>query len=453
MVVTGNGGPSGTGKKPAGDPILPPPVFVQDLPTNAPPTTSVPKSNPTSSTAPSSLIRNTSWTAAASSNTSFAINASSVDRKASNDNNTPVNDNNSESSATSTNPSEKVNTSQSAGAGLGLSQSNSNIYQNIQTNVGNSTVNGGNSFDEKKPNSVEEINSIVNGSVSSVNVSNADSQSNLTQTTHSNSSFVHDGMSPVDMLAPLQRLASGARSESLRHQVAASAFNGLGSSTVFPVPVSSLSISIWSVILTNSGNSLELNPYEKLSVPISELMDLTLPPVDALGSPPWPKPLSYYRRGFDTPPATVIAAGVAIQQPVVKNQFPAPQATYTPSNGGVGQPIVGLPTGGVANPANVSRMDLLQLKQHQLRQQEIFARNRQLQQQLGMQSLSGLSSINSPQVGNIQPGNQSLIYQNNGGLGQQLSTQNIDSQSMSNVAVLQQMFPSVKLNYGAPGPK
>lgn len=139
-----------------------------------------------------------------------------------------------------------------------------------------------------------------------------------TQSQGSNESNSHNSMSSLtleqqqhlenlrraDMLAPLQRLSTHTRTNisdlSIRsQQVAASAFNGLGSSTVFPVPVSSLSISIWSVILTSSTKTLESNPYEKLNVSISDLLDLTLPPVDAVGMSPWPKPLAYYRQGYD----------------------------------------------------------------------------------------------------------------------------------------------------------
>ena len=31
MLVTGNGGPSGSGKRPLGEPVLPAPVFIQDI--------------------------------------------------------------------------------------------------------------------------------------------------------------------------------------------------------------------------------------------------------------------------------------------------------------------------------------------------------------------------------------------------------------------------------------
>jgi hypothetical protein len=74
---------------------------------------------------------------------------------------------------------------------------------------------------------------------------------------------------------------------------------------VFTVPVSSLGRnSLWSGILdhglnTGSTNKLSLlvNPYGQTKLPVSELFDLTLPPVDAVGMSVWPKPASYYAFG------------------------------------------------------------------------------------------------------------------------------------------------------------
>ena len=52
-----------------------------------------------------------------------------------------------------------------------------------------------------------------------------------------------------------------------------------------------------------------VNPYGKLLLPISELLDLTLPPVDAVCQSPWPKPLAYYRQGVGADGATHTPAG------------------------------------------------------------------------------------------------------------------------------------------------
>eukprot|EP00599_Poterioochromonas_sp_BG-1_P007330 CAMPEP_0173151742 /NCGR_PEP_ID=MMETSP1105-20130129/11785_1 /TAXON_ID=2985 /ORGANISM="Ochromonas sp., Strain BG-1" /LENGTH=388 /DNA_ID=CAMNT_0014067223 /DNA_START=308 /DNA_END=1474 /DNA_ORIENTATION=+ len=63
------------------------------------------------------------------------------------------------------------------------------------------------------------------------------------------------------------------------------AFNGLTLNAVFPVPVSSLKITVWSVVLRENQNTLGSNPFSQLLFPFSELLNLTLPPVDATAVP------------------------------------------------------------------------------------------------------------------------------------------------------------------------
>jgi CCR4-NOT transcription complex subunit 4 len=75
-----------------------------------------------------------------------------------------------------------------------------------------------------------------------------------------------------------------------------SSFNGLCRCAVFPVPISSLTISVWAQLLEIASPDLRVNPYGEIEVPISELLELTLPPVDAVVINPWPKPSSYYMR-------------------------------------------------------------------------------------------------------------------------------------------------------------
>ena len=49
-----------------------------------------------------------------------------------------------------------------------------------------------------------------------------------------------------------------------------------------------------SILKYFSFSDLLVNPFGKLLLPISELLDLTLPPVDAVYMSPWPRPLGYY---------------------------------------------------------------------------------------------------------------------------------------------------------------
>jgi hypothetical protein len=59
-------------------------------------------------------------------------------------------------------------------------------------------------------------------------------------------------------------------------------FNGLTINAVFPVPVSSLKITVWAVVLKDYPQpNLSINPFGQVLFPFSELLNLTLPPVDA----------------------------------------------------------------------------------------------------------------------------------------------------------------------------
>ena len=72
------------------------------------------------------------------------------------------------------------------------------------------------------------------------------------------------------------------------------AFNGITWNAVFPVPSSSLSNPAWSTILRISHSNLGTNPFGMVKLPVSDLLELTLPPVDAVSLSAWPKPISYY---------------------------------------------------------------------------------------------------------------------------------------------------------------
>ena len=75
-------------------------------------------------------------------------------------------------------------------------------------------------------------------------------------------------------------------------------FNGFGRCAVFPVPISSLSISSWANVLQTAAssdvNNFGIDPFLMTKVSISDMLEITLPPVDAVCLQPWPKPLSHY---------------------------------------------------------------------------------------------------------------------------------------------------------------
>lgn len=543
MVVTGNGGPSGTGKKPAGEPILPPPVFVQDLPLER--QTSVTSTVPLKPPSVVTASINSSNSSTASPNTSIS-NSSTGIPSASSFTNLPTSDtgNNSTSNANASLPAAGAvarSTSWSTAASGKLSVGNSPATSgNTIANAGNATNNVNTVSNSSSPqlapskednnhNSASDnasanldtyteigsqhnflgslsgsIGQVSNAAVSATgysssqnflsttNVQSNDLNTPATALSGSTSSAsltgndVTSGLSPADMLSPLQRLASSARTEASRNQVAASAFNGLGSSTVFPVPVSSLSISVWSYILTNAGdllksfnfscvlinalfklgNTLEVNPYEKLQIPISELMDLTLPPVDAVGTQPWPKPLAYYRKGIDPilpsslpsaassspilPPAGQLSGpglgqtlgqglGPVLGQGLSQQLGPTNSLGQTNNlglNPGLGQSqLAGLNNQVMGQGLNVSSVQQSQQQQalaHQrqqlLRQQEMYLRNQQLQQSNVLQGQASQQVNGSSNIGNSQSVQQPIG---------------------NNLQLLQQMFPQVQFNQGA----
>lgn len=60
------------------------------------------------------------------------------------------------------------------------------------------------------------------------------------------------------------------------------AFNGVTWNAVFPVPASSLNVSVWALVDKEADGNLAQNPFRKSPLSFSELLDFTLPPVDSL---------------------------------------------------------------------------------------------------------------------------------------------------------------------------
>ena len=119
-----------------------------------------------------------------------------------------------------------------------------------------------------------------------------------------------------ELLLSLRHKYGEGRSEAMLRRSMAAAFNGLGNCAVFPVPVSSLAVSVWNDILNCSSADLCVNPYAQLDLPLSELLELTLPPVDAASSQAWPKPVGHYSKG--------VARGGSTSAPAGRQQYRAP---------------------------------------------------------------------------------------------------------------------------------
>ena len=78
-----------------------------------------------------------------------------------------------------------------------------------------------------------------------------------------------------------------------------SSFNGITRNALFPSPVSSFTVTVWAAIMHGAGSDLTIDPFGRLLLPVTEYLDLTMPPVDAASITPWPRPPLYYRKGVD----------------------------------------------------------------------------------------------------------------------------------------------------------
>ena len=199
-IVTGAGGPSGTGKRPAGETVLPQPVFLQEVSS---------KANAVRSNSANNLLQNRER--------GFAGSFSDI-------------------------PSQSE-------SGVSLKAEEPPL-QNLSSHP----------------------------------------EKNLNPST---ASVPRDVRTPTDSVGSHASLQATTNNRQSQQYMTAASFNGIGKCAVFPVPISSLAISVWATILDVSSSDLTTNPFGLLS--ISELLELTLPPVDACLLSPWPKPLHYYK--------------------------------------------------------------------------------------------------------------------------------------------------------------
>ena len=379
QLVTGMGGPSGSGKKPIGEPILPPPVFLRYVtnPAELTPTLNSTgtgtgtgtdtTTNPTGAGKPA-LIRSTSWNSNGIGVPSALTQGLGNINVSGNENNSGVDDDNGDTHDSSINNNNdnnnRHNNGDSEAAGEDYFNNSNAKYNAIGTVSGAGGPKGAwTATNMINSEGTEGNKSLVIGEAPSMNVPTTTAQSNAklsvkmleretlqadkriaaerAQSDRSNKDvagsttataaieMLHQEKDEEESLAAAKEAIivvskdispatlnstvsvkdknQPTTKESLL-QISAS-FNGFGNSAVFTVPVSSLHHNtIWSTILANSkssasegsynktesGVSLEINPYVFTRVSMSELFDLTLPPVDAIGLPVWPKPISYY---------------------------------------------------------------------------------------------------------------------------------------------------------------
>jgi hypothetical protein len=292
-------------------------------------------------------------------------------------------------------------------------------------------------------------------------------------------------------LAGLQPVVYPGRSEAQQQQALAATFNGLGRCAVFPVPVTSIAVSIWSPILKSSSSSLEINPYGKLLLPVSELLDLTLPPVDAMSMSPWPKPLAYYRQGASADGATHTLAGRHVHHHVTESMQQQQQAV-NPSGISSSQihqqhqieiqqrlmqeraesyaahlQQLQIQNGVPAGAGGLTAQQILMLQkqrqlEHQHHQQQIQQHQQQQQQQTIAQHGSDANVAYAMQQQMMQQQQAEQAAQQQKQLDESQSAAAAAAQNKSaggggggipSISILQQMFPSVKMSYGAPNQK
>jgi len=353
--VTGNGGPSGTGKRPLGEPVLPPPVFIQDnitANTFAANTTSSQQSV-TSAASGSTVGSNITKPAPISRSSTMSSwnTAAGIIREELNSITVTERDayeyNNEDNSADSF--------GYQSGSGVTTSFNNNVItHQHIITKsnpvVPAVIIKEAPSIEVKPPlapmppidRSIVQGGAYVPAAIPAL-------QAPVTMTTANMLKLKEEQQQQPKFTAATITSIYADNDRSARQRSASDSsfadsissdttrkdrnFNGVCSSAVFPVPVSSLSITVWSAILQpiEGSSDLLINPYGHLMLPFSELLDLTIPPVDATGYSSWPKPLSYYRQGSLPNGSTHCIAGKHTH-----NRAPPPNAnagSYTSQHG------------------------------------------------------------------------------------------------------------------------
>jgi hypothetical protein len=307
VLITGNGGPSGTGKRLAGEPVLPPPVFIQDI-------VRPDKERETSSSSkPSAGVR----TASSSGDLQQTLQSeqSAADSTASTDKPTPGKMPKSNSNSTM----DHFNSSDT-----GSNAHHHHQQQQQQQHRGHTsedtavpglvfTVADGGSDSGSRGSAMDSSGGNSGGGNKSVDKAQGGGGSNA----------VPAFGFPAD---------SGRGQQQVFQQQAApsaSSFNGLGRCAVFPVPTSSLVNSIWTSLLQSAASypDLSMNPYGQLTLSVSDLLEVTLPPVDAASLTAWPRPQSYYKLGMTPGGVTHCPPGQHTYHPPISSNSMPPSAS------------------------------------------------------------------------------------------------------------------------------
>jgi len=301
-LVTGRGGPSGTGKRLSGSEkgVLPPPIFIEDNP----------KKGSSSTDGVSVSTKQMSWAAnGVSGIKEKGQKEMPLTKSEKNDKkNIEEQQDNEKSSGRSAGKSEKGAHVEKKSSGLQLSIKN-NRDKSVDlvepSRLNTSIVDDVNKIDDKVDSlrvssamSIKEIQKDeTNNAPSKYAEKKQDIKGDLPMPEK-----VSQEMGEKDIVA-LKAVQDTIQMRLLPAYDAKvePSFNGFGRCAVFPVPISSLAVSAWATVLRTSSNNSKIlgdNPFNGIRVSVSEMLDVTLPPVDAMCLQPWPKPLSHYGNVF-----------------------------------------------------------------------------------------------------------------------------------------------------------
>jgi len=360
-LITGNGGPSGTGKRPTGEPLFPPPVFIQDVGSTTAAGTRNPTTSQSNGGATPAKEKALTW---ASSTADLALSSqlfdvaddglsTEISFSESNDNLsilskvanigggsvTNINILSPTRSSTTNNQvvmdkinGRAINNSLVSTIGgdsmttllktsdvsltatsklLAVLNSGKDNNSSSTTTAGGGVFNGVSNIGMSQSAVIAPIVPRVNPASAMVPVSMPNKVESASTPTVS-SAYNPSAADHAAMLTSLHMNISMNRLDPLKEPQLFAAFNGVTRSMVFPVPVSAYTCTVWSTILSKCSTDLRVDPFSRTSFPVSEFLDLTLPPVDAVCAPPWPKPNAYYRRGLEA--GILLGGGVLAAQ-------------------------------------------------------------------------------------------------------------------------------------------
>jgi len=312
QLVTGMGGPSGTGKA-ATAPVMPPPVFLKDV---TPPEPALPSSSSGAALGKPNLQRSSSW-----NNNGQGVPVA-LTRSSSNGSENDTNKSQQVSNVSEQEPD--IISSDKDGAGQAKDEKDSNSGKESDNSKTKGKEKGDSPASLKAAAKAAERDRIAADKRAAEKAQQeklekaeaaakaafaGDTKDSADVGSASKTSATAADVSPEGDKAPEQAkrtVERPSKTEDMGGLVSAS-FNGIGRCAVFTVPISSFAANtVWSAIINSSYNStgdpanLDINPYLMTKVSVSELFDLTLPPVDAVGLPVWPKPASHYLKPMNT---------------------------------------------------------------------------------------------------------------------------------------------------------